>query len=369
MRVMILVLLCLSFTANAQVAPETVGQEKLAAPGPGWFLVQSWTAATLFDSETGEMQGTVTVSPLTPAIEPNFPRKEIYAAESFYSRGVRGERSDVLTIFDAENLRAIDEVALPPKTTPLWFRNYIGLLDDERHVAVFNMTPAQSISIVDVVDREFAGEISTPGCALILPVAKRSFIMICGDGSLQLIRLDENGIEAKRTRSKSFFAVEKDAVFDQVARTADGWLLLSHEGLVFHVTTKGDDIQLSKPWSILTDKDKEETWRPGGLQIMGYHRESGVLYVLMHKGGIDTHYEPGEEVWLIDMARQKRIGRMAFEVPTKSIQVTQESAPKLLALTNEANVEVYDGQLLRHLRTIKSAGASPQFLQTLGRHD
>ena len=58
-----------------------------------------------------------------------------------------------------------------------------------RHLAVFNMTPAQSVSIVDVRSRTFAGEISTPGCAVIMPVANRDFMMICGDGTLQLIRL------------------------------------------------------------------------------------------------------------------------------------------------------------------------------------
>ena len=128
------------------------------------------------------------------------------------------------------------EVVLPPKTTPLWLRNYIGLLGDDRHVVVFNMTPAQSVSVVDVIDREFAGEISTPGCALILPVEDRSFVMICGDGSVQLIRLDENGSEVNRSRSKAFFSVDDDPVFDQVARTDTGWILASHAGLVIQLT-------------------------------------------------------------------------------------------------------------------------------------
>jgi methylamine dehydrogenase heavy chain len=266
-------------------------------------------------------------------------------------------------------LGAIAEVPIPPKTTVLWFRNYISLLDDERHVAIFNMTPAQSISIVDVIDREFVGEISTPGCALILPMPNRSFVMICGDGSLQLIRLDEKGHEVKRSRSNKFFVVEKDPVFDQVARTDDGWLLVSHAGLVFHVTTDGDSIKLSKPWSMLAAEDGAEEWRPGGFQPMGFHRGSRALYVLMHQGGIDTHYEEGEEVWVFDVDRQKRIGRLKLESTANAIQTTQEKTPKFLTISSEGNVEVYDGQLLRHLRTIKHPVGSPWYLQTLGRND
>jgi methylamine dehydrogenase heavy chain len=302
-------------------------------------------------------------------VEPNIPRNEIYAAESFYSRGVRGDRTDVLTIFDITSMTAKAEVVLPPKTTPLWLRNYIGLLDDERHVVVFNMTPAQSVSVVDVIDQEFAGEISTPGCALILPVDDRSFVMICGDGSVQLIRLDENGKEVNRSRSKQFFSVDDDPVFDQVARTDSGWILASHEGLVIQLTVSGDNIKLDQPWSMLNSEDVAESWRPGGRQVMGFHRNSRVLYVLMHKGGVDTHYEPGEEAWLFDIDRKKRVGRVKLRVPGDAIQTTQEAAPKMLTINTDDDVDVYDGQQLRHLRTIVEPSPKPLYLQTLGRHD
>jgi methylamine dehydrogenase heavy chain len=371
MRIIILtmVLLQLAPWANAQVAPETVREETLPAPQDSWFLLKGWDAAYLFDSNSGDMQGSLTLSWFTPAVEPNIPRNEFYAAESFYSRGVRGERTDVLTIFDITSMSAKAEVVLPPKTTPLWLRNYIGLLGDDRHVIVFNMTPAQSVSVVDVIDREFVGEISTPGCALILPVDDRSFVMICGDGSVQLIRLDENGKEAQRSRSKQFFSVDEDPVFDQVTRTDSGWILASHEGLVIQLTVSGDDIELDKPWSMLSAEDIAESWRPGGRQMMDFHRGSRVLYLLMHKGGVDTHYEPGEEAWLFDIDRKRRIGRVKLKVPAEAIQVTQEAAPKMLTINTAAEVDVYDGQLLRHLRTIVEPSPTPMYLQTLGRHD
>ena len=42
-------------------------------------------------------------------------RPEIYITETFHSRGTRGERTDVLTIYDKANLQPIGEVVIPPK--------------------------------------------------------------------------------------------------------------------------------------------------------------------------------------------------------------------------------------------------------------
>ena len=89
----------------------------------------------------------------------------------------------------------------------------------------------------------------------------------------------------------------------------------------------------------------------------------------MHKGGVDTHYEPGEEAWLFDIDRKKRIGRVKLTVPADAIQATQEAAPKVLAINTDGDIDVYDGQLLRHLRTIVEPAPKPLYLQTLGRHD
>ena len=103
--------------------------------------------------------------------------------------------------------------------------------------------------------------------------------------------------------------------------------------------------------------------------MMGFHRNSGVLYVLMHQGGIDTHYEPGVEAWLFDIDKQKRIGRVKLRVPSTAMQVTQEAAPSMLTINTDGDVDIYDAQLLRYLRTINDPAAKPLYLQTLGRHD
>lgn len=357
--------------ATAQLAAEKVTVAELPPPQDSWFVIKSGNGSYLFDGDTGEMQGLISHNFYTPALAPNLERSEAYLVESWFSRGVRGTRQDVLTVVDLKDLSTKAEIDIPDKAAALHFRNHIGLLEDRRHVVVFNMTPAQSVSIVDAVDREFAGEISTPGCAIIMPADERAFMMICGDGSLQYLALDEDGKEAGRERSEPFFVVDEDPVFDRPMQTAGGWLLVSHAGLAYAVDPNGGKMKISKPWSLLTEQDKEEEWRPGGDQPFTVHRGTGLLYMLVHQGGVDTHYEPGTAIWVIDLERQRRIGKIEFEegVEASHILVSQEDEPKLYVFGKKSKLRVYDARLLRLLRTIEQPGPGPGLLQTLAHYD
>ena len=94
-------------------------------------------------------------------------RPEIYLAETFRSRGTRGERTDVLTIYDKRTLGPVGEVVLPPKRSSNMPTDYnVALVDDEKLALIYSFTPARSVSVVDVVAREFLAEIPIPGCAL-----------------------------------------------------------------------------------------------------------------------------------------------------------------------------------------------------------
>jgi methylamine dehydrogenase heavy chain len=276
---------------------------------------------------------------------------------------VHGERTDLLTVYDYKNLSPIAEIVIPKKIEVLTFPTYIQLMGDGRHVAVFNMTPAASVTIVDIIDRALAGEISTPGCALIMAVGKNDFLMICGDGTMQLIQLDDDGAESNRARSKAFFSVEDDPVFDRPVAYNGGWLLVSHLGQVYHVTVDGDDIDITAPWSMLGAEDVEEKWRPGGGQMQAVHEGTGLLYVLMHQGGEYTHHEPGTEIWVYNIGAHRRIARIKLEGETDSIMVTQEAAPKLIFPDGEDSLVLYDALQMTHDRTIKDAGPRPSLLQ------
>jgi methylamine dehydrogenase heavy chain len=358
MRVITFMGLCLTLAipvANAQIQPQTIQpSETMAEPGTNWIMSVTDTAGYIFDASNGEMHGLITISGHTPAIQPNPARREFYAAVSNYSRGSYGTRSDALTIHDFENLSPVAEVELPPKITSLNFRAYIGLMSDGNHVGVSNMTPAQSVSIVDVANRNFIAEVSTPGCALIMPVANNDFLTICGDGTLMLVGL---GTETNRVRSDSFFDVQVDPVYDRPVETAGGWFLFSNAGKAFDVTTEGDRITVSGPWDLVTAEDAEEGWLPGGNQLATIQKELGLLYVIMHQGEQFSHYEPGTEIWVFSLESRRRIARIEFETPVVNAMVTQEAEPLLVVANEEGGLDVYDALTFRHQRSIEGPPA------------
>lgn len=357
MRVITMTGLCLTLAvsvANAQIRPQTMQpSEKMADPGENWIMAVTQDAGYIFDASTGDMQGLISVSGHTPAVQPNKNRREFYAAASYYSRGVYGDRTDILTIHDFENLSPVAEVDIPDKITSLDFRAYIGLLSDGKHVAVSNMTPAQSVSIVDVENRSFVGEISTPGCALIMPVGNNDFMTLCGDGTLMLVEVDGNGNESNRSRTAKFFDVQEDPVYDRPVETAGGWLLVTNGGKAFDVSTSGNRVNVGEAWEVVTADDADDNWWPGGNQLYSVHKSLGLLYIAMHQGEEYSHYDPGTEVWVFSLASKRRIARIEFESPVHIVMVTQEEEPLLVVVDEENKTQVYDALTFRHQRTIE----------------
>ena len=100
-------------------------------------------------------------------------------------------------------------------------------------------------------------------------------------------------------------------------------------------------------------------------------RGRNLLYMLVHQGGVDTHNEPGTAIWVFDLQRQRRIGKIEFEEDAKAshILVSQEDEPKLYVYGKESKLQVYDALLLRHLRTIDQPGPGPGLLQSLAHYD
>jgi len=362
MRVITFTSLCLMLAvsaANAQIQPQTIQpSETMVDPGENWIMSVTDTAAYVFDASNGDMHGLISISRHTPAVQIDSARREFYAAASYYSRGSYGERTDILTIHDFDNLSPVAEVKIPNKIVSLGFRAYIGMMSDGKHVGVSNMTPAQSVSIVDVENRSFVGEISTPGCALIMPVDNNDFMTICGDGTLMLVELDGNGNETNRSRTDKFFDIQDDPVFDRPVETAGGWLLISNAGKAFDVSTSGSNMTVSDAWEIVTAEDAEEGWLPGGNQMATVHKDLGLLYVTMHQGEQYTHYEPGTEVWVFDLNTKRRIAEIEFETPVGHIMVTQEAAPLLIVGDKEGTTHVYDALTFTHERTIEGPAAN-----------
>ena len=361
---MLAVFLLLRATASfADIAPEETSVETLGQPTDDWFINNSGAEAYLFNSADGNMLGLLSLTTYTPAIAVSRERGEVYATGSYLSRNNRGDREDVLTVYDITTLSPVAEIDIPDKTLEVTGDFNIQLMGNGRHLAVYNFSPAQSVSVIDVESRGFSGEISTPGCGMILPVNDASFLMICGDGSLQLIGLADDGTESSRVRSESFFSVEVDAVFDRVARTSDGWLLVSHAGMAYDVSVDNEEISVSEPWSLVSEAEQAELWRPGGYGLLSVHRGSNLAFVLMHQGEVDTHHEPGSELWIFDTDRHKRVARWVLDKTWSNILVLQGERPRLIADADDGKLRIYDALLQRFERAIAQPGGGVSLLQ------
>lgn len=324
----LLILLLLSFSqvtrAGGEVAVESTGQvERLAQPpSPHWVWVSDLILerTALIDLDESRFLGMINggygpILPLFPSTRP-----EIYVPATYYSRRTRGERTDVLEIYDTATLAFVAEIVIPTRrATNAVALAHASLSDDDRFVALFNWTTGTSLSIVDVERRVFVGEITMPGCSLVYAAGSRRFFSLCGDGSAFLVTLDDEGREASRVRTKPFFDPRTDPVTEKAVRAGDTWYFVSFEGNVHPVDVSGSELRFGETWPLFTDADREASWRIGGMQHLAVHAPSGRLYVLVHRGGPDTHKEPGEEVWVYDIATRSRIQRIEMLNPGLTI--------------------------------------------------
>jgi methylamine dehydrogenase heavy chain len=306
-------------------------------PGPHWFWLSDVLLhrTALFDADTGEQLGAISSGTagvgfvIAPLFSPD--RREIYLAETYYTRGVRGERSDVVTVYDARTLQPLEEIAIPPKRGEYFPGNAANALtDDGRFMAVFNITPGMSLSIVDLKARRFTVEIPAPGCGLAYGAGARRFLMLCANGSALVVTVDEEGREVGVERSEPFFDPQKDPVTEKAVRRGNQWLFVSFEGVVHAVDVAGDKPRFAESWSLVDDADRRASWRIGGAQHLAVHGPSGRLYALVHQGGPDTHKDPGTEVWVYDLAARRRVQRIAVLNPLASF-VGQQMGPGTMA--------------------------------------
>ncbi len=265
--------------------------------------------------------------------------KQMYVAETFFSRGSRGERTDVITIFDMASFQPIGEVVIPGRFLVVTNPYNMSLSPDGRFIYVFNMTPATSVIVVDIKASTVVGEISTPGCAMVLPV-QNGFLMPCGDGTFLQVKLEADGKEAARTRTAEVFDANADPISERPARTKTGYVFTSYGGQVYEVDVSGNDPVFGEPWPLTTAD--EAGWRPGGWQQVTASPHSNELFVAMHQGGPGTHEVPGGEVWVYNLAEKKKVRVIKPEEPVLSIAVSRDDKPILAAITETLGLAIMD---------------------------
>ena len=101
--------------------------------------------AYLFDADSGASLGSLNTGYSFVAFALPRAYDGIYSAETYYSRHTRGVRTDVVSVYDPVTLSPGFEIALPAKRASTIPRlNDSALTDDDRFMAVFNLTPATS---------------------------------------------------------------------------------------------------------------------------------------------------------------------------------------------------------------------------------
>ena len=320
--------------------------------------------AVLVDADTGRFVGQLDTGFGAMRIVPSPDGRMIYSPETYFSRGTRGERTDVITFYDAARLSVSGEVIVPPKrSSNIPTMANVQLTDDGRFLLVYNFTPAQTVTVVDTRVRKFTGEIDIPGCALIYPTSARSFFSICADGALLLTTLDETGRARTSERTEPVFDVDHDPVTEKPVRVGDTWYFVSFNGTIYPVRSSKGAATLQPTWSLLTDAERLDKWRPGGLQQLAAHAGSNRLYAIMHQGPLETHKDPGKEVWVFDLSRRTRVQRIMLQHDAGSIQVSRDEHPVLFSVFMESPaLDIYDAISGRFLRSVNEIATTPTVL-------
>ncbi len=279
-------------------------------------------------------------------------RPELYTLDTVWSRGVRGVRTDFITVYDTKTLQVIDEIVVPTKRILVAPMNGTFVFtDNERLGLVYNFTPTSSVTVVDLVKRKVLGEIDLPGCSLLIPTGARGFSTLCGNGKLTTVRLGADGKALGHSETAKFNDLDADPLFTENASIGGVRYFPSMLGHIQPIDFSGDEAKLLPAWSLVGPDDVAGSWRPSGWQTIASDGRAE-LYVLMqpdaHEG---TQKDAAAEVWVYDVPTQKRQRRMRLVRPAVSVAFDHGSQPLLLAQTDNG-IDVYDpatGALLRRV--------------------
>lgn len=343
-----------------------------------WFLVHDAAFFHMSDGKVyvldamaetlGEqVKGTFNVA-LMGNIAQSAKRNEIYATETFHERGVRGQRYDVVTIWDTETLDTKGEVMWPK---PIRFqgmpqRYAMLVLNDEKWLAVANFSPATSATLIDLDTRKIIAEIPTPGCAFVYPTGQRGFSSLCADGRFLSTELAADGSIKKQTRTEPFFDSDDTPIFERPAVIGDMAYYPSLTGLIHPVDISGPVASVGEAWNMVPEAERGESWAPAGIGLIDKD-DLGRFYVIMHPDAVQASYQGGgPEVWVYDPKKKQRVQRIPLQAWGLSLAVSRGDKP-LLMVTNptDMSMEVYDGLSGEFIRTITDFGQeTPLSLQS-----
>ncbi|WP_175721505.1 amine dehydrogenase large subunit [Burkholderia anthina] len=299
------------------------------------------------------------------AISPD--HRTSFIATTYFSRGSHGTRTDVVEMTDNATLDHTGEIVIPAKHgqhVPSPYNTAFSA--DGKRLYVANITPAASVTVIDAVSKKVLSEIDTAACVLAYPSGNDRFTALCESGKALTVTLDANGKEVKRTMSDAFIDVDNDPAFINASRYNGGYLFTTYHGNVRSADFNGDKPVFGKSWSLVTDAERAEGWRPGGMQQTAVQAKQHRYYVLMHKGGDGSHKDPGTQVWVYDLKTKQRVARWDLAQqkvdPLVSIQVSDDDKPLFYGLTGTSDLVVMDARTGKLQHVEKQIGSTPSLL-------
>ena len=356
------------------LAAEHIGVEKLPAKTPHWayLLDVSWNnyideRVYVYDGDAGRLLGMMDLGYYGNFAESPDGKTSALAA-TYWSRGGHGTRTEVVEWYDNQTLKPRGELVLGARRAQVGAITPFNLAysADGRFLYSTNLTPATSVSVIDVARNAAVSEIDTDGCVQAIPSAVHRFTAICENGRLLTVTVDDSGHEAQRSVSDAFFDVDKDPVFVQSVPTPEGVDFVSFLGDVHGVDLTDNQVRFAPVWSLVSAKERGH-WRPGGQQLLAYNAPLQRLYVLMHRGGPGSHKEAASEVWVFDAKAHKRLARWTLPVAEHgggvAVLATRDDKPLLYVATDKSALLVLDAQSGRVLHTEEKLGQSLWYMQ------
>lgn len=270
-------------------------------------------------------------------------RNEFYSLETFHQYGSRGKRTDLLTIYDKKTLSPIKEIIWPKvRLQALPRRNAVAITPDEHFLMGVNFSPAGSITVVDLNEREVVESFDTPGCVLAFQTGQRSVSSLCSNGGMLTTTLDDAGHKINQVLLPPFFDTDLTPIFERPSLINGIAYFPSFLGEMHEIDLNSEQAKYLGQWSLLTPEEKDAGWRPGGLSLMDTD-DQGHLFIIMNPHGQEgTQTQGGPQVWMFDVKSHKKI--KTFDIPNwaVSIAVTHGENP-LLVVTNAAMaLDIFD---------------------------
>lgn len=287
-------------------------------------------------------------------------RNELYVAETFYSRGSRGQRTDVVTVYDQGTLKTTGEILLPNNNRGMSVtqKNAFRLTNDQKFALVFTFTPSSGVAVIDLDSKKLVNEIDIPGCSLIYPRGARGFASLCGDGKMVAFQLDASGKVTDTFETKAFNDIDNDAMFMKAGVVGNIFYFPTYGGNLQAVSLGEGEPNIAPKWHFAGDSG----WGPSGWQVVTADT-NGLVYVLMREAVEEgDHKIGGSEVWVLDPAKKSIVRKIELKNGGFSIEATRATQPLLIVTNASMGLDVYDLSSDKHLREIGGFMSSEAFV-------